>query len=205
LVTKATWAAVKEAKRNAKAAEDALADARQHTNLQLRPWIAVTVKNVGGVQFSEKGMHAYFEIALKNVGASPAIGVRLKAELRNWRIAREDAVRQYYASEFMKADETAEYGLVLLPNEVVIETRGMSIPREDFGAGYQGQTHLFPLLLISVVYRSEMIAARWAQTAKTIFISESGDGGGRCIVMETGDLPEGKISLRENGLCSRAS
>jgi hypothetical protein len=187
-------------------AQQAIAQADRHANQQLRPWIAVSVEPASGITYPEVGMHIYFNIRLRNVGSAPARSVRLGVDFKNQRLLTDVDCQAFYEAQLLGADESPEAGLVMLPNEEITKRVGVKIFRKDFPAAGPLGTNLFPLLMISVVYRSDLIAGDGkAQTAKTIFMSEKNDEGGRAINVERGPVDRKNLDTNENGLYSRAT
>jgi len=65
---------------SAGAAQKAAEVAEQTLTANTRPWISVNMNIVGGIKFDEKGANISVKFTTKNVGNSPAIGIRIDAQ-----------------------------------------------------------------------------------------------------------------------------
>jgi len=202
---------VRADKASAKAA-NSTAEQLKLTLRQLRPWLAVSIRVGGDITFFDrtagdaatKFLHAYFDVYLKNVGSSPATGVRLAYEFWDqFHQSRkpENTTEAFADAALGKADESPE-GFALVPDEEIfigkVGTK-FALPK-----GKYVTDRALPCFLVSVVYRSDAIEGGKGQTVKVVTVLENDEATGKAITVGT-PVTESNVRLRQYGVYGRAS
>jgi hypothetical protein len=161
----------------AKDAADAAKKSADASLLALRPWISCKVEIAGPVTYTTAG-DAQFELRfiLKNVGHSPAFGVKFTPALNLLSPKHEHSVlklqRMAHLSRDMPIDAPAvggapiggaELGLILFPEETFTFNYKISISREEIEASFEDikpNRYFYPEVFGLVTYLYPLAAVR---------------------------------------------
>jgi hypothetical protein len=167
----AATTAAEAGKRSVAVAAETLEHSREVSDLELRPWITITVRLASPIFIDEQAMKFSVLITLQNVGKSVAQQVWVTPEA----VSSPSAERaQAFFAERRRADIRPGLNNLLNPGEAVVGNHFVMILREDFNTNVP--EFVIPGLLVSACYMG-LKGDKVMQTGRTFAMHRHGPQG----------------------------